>query len=121
MCKAASFHEWMVMVDRYSSDCFLLNIISLEKMDLPPREDVPYQFWILSAPPTDDNCIVGFIGEDSHSITFCHPGDGKWVEHTFEPEIGTLRGYTICKGEIYCHGLQHGQANLVRDTGHCGS
>ncbi|KAF7152528.1 hypothetical protein RHSIM_Rhsim01G0011100 [Rhododendron simsii] len=109
----ASFHEWMVMVDDYSSDCFLLNIISLKKIDLPPWERVRYQFWILSAPPTDDNCIVGFVGEDSHSITFCRPGDGKWVVHMFEPDIGSLYRYTICKGEIYCHGRQYNWDNLV--------
>ncbi|KAE9462471.1 hypothetical protein C3L33_05620, partial [Rhododendron williamsianum] len=106
----ASFHEWMVMVDDYSSDCFLLNMISLEKVDLPPWEFIPHKFWILSAPPTDDNCIVGFVSEDEQCITFCCPGDGEWAEHMFEPDIGPLMGYTVCKGELYFLGLQE---NLV--------
>ncbi|KAI8570118.1 hypothetical protein RHMOL_Rhmol01G0008700 [Rhododendron molle] len=71
----------MVIVDDYSSDCFLLNIISQKKIDLTPWEKVPYQLWVLSAPPTDDNCIVGFVGEDSHSITFCRTSDVEWAEH----------------------------------------
>ncbi|KAI8570115.1 hypothetical protein RHMOL_Rhmol01G0008400 [Rhododendron molle] len=106
----ASFREWMVMVDNYSSDCFLLNMISLEKVDLPPWQFVRHRFWILSAPPKDDNCIVGFVGEDGQCITFCRPGDGEWAEHIFEPEIGPLKTYTICKGEIYLYGIE---GNLV--------
>lgn len=108
----ASFHEWMVMVDYYSPDCFLWNLISLEKIDLPSWESGQFRFCILSAPPTDDNCIVGFVGAESQvdgtesqRITFCRPGDSKWVEHMFEPGIPILLGYTMCKGVIYCHGI----------------
>ncbi|KAH7860620.1 hypothetical protein Vadar_015631 [Vaccinium darrowii] len=111
----ASFHEWMVMADYYSSDCFLLNLISLERINLPSWESRHCKFCILSAPPTDDNCIVGFVSKESEWIMFCRPGDCEWVKHIFEPGIPILLGYTIYKGEIYCHGIAKRGALVILD------
>ncbi|KAH0632488.1 hypothetical protein KY284_035274 [Solanum tuberosum] len=57
----ASAQEWLVLEDFDSTDCFLWNPISNDKIQLPP---LPYNhnlLCLLSAPPNDPQCRVLFL------------------------------------------------------------
>ncbi|KAG5584206.1 hypothetical protein H5410_044640 [Solanum commersonii] len=57
----ASAQEWLVLEDFDSTDCYLWNPISNDKIQLPP---LPYNhklLCLLSAPPNDPQCRVLFL------------------------------------------------------------
>ncbi|KAH0634724.1 hypothetical protein KY284_037510 [Solanum tuberosum] len=57
----ASAQEWLVLEDFDSTDCYLWNTISNNKIQLPP---LPYNhnlLCLLSAPPNDPQCRVLFL------------------------------------------------------------
>ncbi|KAK2999421.1 hypothetical protein RJ639_006646 [Escallonia herrerae] len=100
----ASFFGWMVMLDRKSKSCFLLNPTSMEKINLPPWKLPVVQTCVITSSPTDPNCIVAFLDNEEPYITFCRPGEDRWVEQDYGTSLyenDTLHAVTVCKGSIY--------------------
>ncbi|KAJ4974877.1 hypothetical protein NE237_008051 [Protea cynaroides] len=89
-------HGWLVLLDADNSDCFLLNPVSMEKIQLPPVE---FSFCICvlsSAPDNPNGCFIVFI--DYKYLMFCQPGDDIWNIEELEYEIMCAIGY---EGNIY--------------------
>ncbi|OMO65518.1 hypothetical protein COLO4_31188 [Corchorus olitorius] len=67
---------WYLLVDRVSSDnCLLLNLASMETIQLPPLNMKDFTFCILTAPPHDPNSYIVFIHRSYKELMFCHPRD----------------------------------------------
>lgn len=110
---AACMHGWVVLVDsswdNHPCDCFLLNPISMQKIQLPTL--VPkFRNFVLSLAPDDPNCIAMVFycfkaGE--FRLLFCKPGADKWrsQEFTFRDEeydmVDYPAGVGVYNGEIY--------------------
>uniref|UniRef100_M1D9G8 KIB1-4 beta-propeller domain-containing protein n=1 Tax=Solanum tuberosum TaxID=4113 RepID=M1D9G8_SOLTU len=64
LCNAiirASAQEWLVLEDFDSTDCYLWNPISNDKIQLPPPPYNDNLECLLSAPPNDPQCRVLFL------------------------------------------------------------
>ncbi|KAH0632453.1 hypothetical protein KY284_035239 [Solanum tuberosum] len=62
--------EWLVLEDFDSSDCYLWNAISNDKIQLPPLPYDDQLLCLLSAPPNDPECRILFlIHETTHPDT----------------------------------------------------
>ncbi|KAI8544183.1 hypothetical protein RHMOL_Rhmol08G0276000 [Rhododendron molle] len=73
-------HGWLVLFDYTSDDCFLLNPVSMEKImlpELPPA--LSFDTCILSAPPTDPECVVILVTTERHAL-FLQLGESGWTE-----------------------------------------
>ncbi|KAG5628832.1 hypothetical protein H5410_000549 [Solanum commersonii] len=57
----ASAQEWLVLEDFDSTDCYLWNPISNDKIQLPPFPNNDKLLCLLSAPPNDPRCRVLFL------------------------------------------------------------
>ncbi|KAJ6682992.1 hypothetical protein OIU74_021111 [Salix koriyanagi] len=87
---ATCSHGCLVLVHNNRDDCFLLNPISMQKIQLPPRKPIPFNCCFLTLPPDDPNCIIvlfGIIGNHLHYFMFCKPGDIAWTKHDLELPI----------------------------------
>ncbi|KAJ6305872.1 hypothetical protein OIU78_021240 [Salix suchowensis] len=87
---ATCSHGWLVLVHNNRDDCFLLNPISMQKIQLPPRKPIPFNCCFLTLPPDDPNCIIvffGIIGNHLYYFMFCKPGDIAWTKHDLELPI----------------------------------
>ncbi|GKV08986.1 hypothetical protein SLEP1_g20552 [Rubroshorea leprosula] len=114
---------WLVLGDDQSHDCFLLNPVSMQKIQLPSYS-LDYNFCLLTSPPEQPNCLVLFITCETirrsgvfisvnMSFRFCHPGDHNWVELKREPveDRGQLIISATCfDGRIY---LLNSSGNFV--------
>ncbi|XP_057969394.1 F-box/kelch-repeat protein At1g57790-like [Malania oleifera] len=106
MCQkyiCASCHGWLVIMDINSDDFFLLNPVSMEKIELPPWNSFTLESCVLSLPPSNPNCIVvvfaASLGEPY--IRFCRPGDCRWTDCELGSLLEMLRFPTTCNGKIY--------------------
>nr|GMC68891.1 F-box/kelch-repeat protein At1g57790-like [Ipomoea batatas]GME17858.1 F-box/kelch-repeat protein At1g57790-like [Ipomoea batatas] len=95
-------HGWMVMrnPNRNSRVCFLLNLATMEKIMLPPLKLKTWKSCILSSPPSDPTCIVGFFY--LNRFKFWHLGEKIWREHTFNVENDAIDHTVYCEGKFYC-------------------
>ncbi|KAH0632813.1 hypothetical protein KY284_035599 [Solanum tuberosum] len=60
--------EWLVLQSIYSTDCYLWNLISNDKIQLPPLPECTILECLLSAPPNDPECHVLFLIEETETI-----------------------------------------------------
>ncbi|KAG5529711.1 hypothetical protein RHGRI_030178 [Rhododendron griersonianum] len=100
---------WLVLEDRNSDECFLFNLVSMEKIQLPLRESI-YDICVLTSPPSDQTCRVVFISNKNHSLVFCRPGDRDFDEQTLE-RGDDLECATAFEGKFY--GLRKDYKTLV--------
>ncbi|KAK2994920.1 hypothetical protein RJ640_004474 [Escallonia rubra] len=76
----------------------------MEKINLPPWKLPAVQTCVITSPPTDANCIVAFLDYEEPYITFCRPGEVRWVEQDYGTSLyedDTLHAVTVSKGSIY--------------------
>ena len=97
---ACSSYGWLILEDLDSDDCFLLNLLSMEKIQLPPM-DLDYEVCILSLPPSDPNCYVLFVTNDF--LLSWQPGDNEFVRKDFQIEVEFIDWASIIvhQGQIY--------------------
>ncbi|EOY10059.1 Uncharacterized protein TCM_025447 [Theobroma cacao] len=88
---------WLVLVDRVSPNCFLLNLSSMETIQLPPL-NFKLAIGILTAPPSDPNCRILLI-DGNHDFIFCSPGDSEFSKQKVEDFLYSM---TTLGGKIYC-------------------
>ncbi|KAF7136142.1 hypothetical protein RHSIM_Rhsim08G0204900 [Rhododendron simsii] len=96
-------HGWLVLFDYTSDDCFLLNPVSMEKIMLPELPPAPlnsFDTCILSAPPTDPECVVILVTTDSHAL-FLRLGESRWTEQYLRSEREVFRQAAVCGRKIY--------------------
>ncbi|CAI9113918.1 OLC1v1014623C1 [Oldenlandia corymbosa var. corymbosa] len=114
----ASYQGWLVVVDPDTRECMLLNLASMEQINLPriigsdfsnlniaPTEetakvidDYMHGNCVITAPPTSANCVVGFFVDYRPSAAIWRPGQEKWTTHDFGDELGAL---AVCNNMIY--------------------
>lgn len=100
---------WLVLEDLNSDECFLFNLVSMEKIQLPLRESI-YDICVLTSPPSDQTCRVVFISNKNNSLVFCRPGASEFDEQTLE--LGDdLECATAFEGKFY--GLRKDYKTLV--------
>ncbi|KAK2966917.1 hypothetical protein RJ640_000545 [Escallonia rubra] len=76
----------------------------MEKINLPPWKLPVVQTCVITSSPTDPNCIVAFLDNEEPYITFCRPGEDRWVEQDYGTSLyedDMLHAVTVCKGSIY--------------------
>lgn len=59
--------EWLVLQSIYSSECYLWNLISNDKIQLPPLPECTILECLLSAPPNDPECQLLFLIEENET------------------------------------------------------
>lgn len=96
-------HGWLVLFEFESNECFLLNPVSMEKIMLPKLPPAfSFSTCILSAPPTDPECIVIFESTENPSVIFLRLGESSvWTEQYSGSDGGSFRGAAMCGGRIY--------------------
>ncbi|KAI8536520.1 hypothetical protein RHMOL_Rhmol10G0263800 [Rhododendron molle] len=100
---------WLVLEHNDSDECFLFNLVSLEKIQLPLRESI-FDLCVLTSPPSDPKCRIVFISNKNHSLFFCRPGDSEFDEQTLE-RGDDLECATAFEGKFY--GLRKDYKTLV--------
>ncbi|KAL3743583.1 hypothetical protein ACJRO7_018801 [Eucalyptus globulus] len=95
---ATSSREWLFVEDRDSDDCSLWNPASLEKIRLPPLEDLACSSCFLSSSPSDPQSFVLVVDVRKNVIGYCKPGEDTFRRHNVEPSISRA---TIFKEEIF--------------------
>ncbi|KAI8544168.1 hypothetical protein RHMOL_Rhmol08G0275000 [Rhododendron molle] len=99
-----SSHGWLVLWDFISSDCSLLNPVSMENIALPPLPPaLSFMTCILSSPPTDPECVLIFFKNESPSVFFLRLGESKWTAQDLTSAEEKFKHSTVCGGKI--HGL----------------
>ncbi|XP_050207922.2 uncharacterized protein LOC126657298 [Mercurialis annua] len=102
--------EWLVILSNKTSDCFLLNPTSMERILLPQWDSFHYDVCILTLSPDDPDCLVSFFGRRSDeaeeyggSIMFCKVGDDKWTIEALSKEEENRRVLKVTShnGKIY--------------------
>ncbi|KAF8017059.1 hypothetical protein BT93_H2312 [Corymbia citriodora subsp. variegata] len=97
--RATSSREWLFLEDQYSDDCCLWNPASLEKIRLPPLEDLACSYCFFSSPSlSDPQSYVVVVDTGENTIGYCKPGDDAFKRHKVEPYIGCA---AMFKGEIF--------------------
>lgn len=102
---------WLVLEGRYSDECSLFNLVSMEEIQLPERES-DYDECVLTSPPSDQNCWVVFTSNKNQSLVFCRPGDSEFVEQSLE-DGDYLSCSTSFEGKFY--GLRQDNTLVVLD------
>ncbi|XP_022720195.1 uncharacterized protein LOC111278024 [Durio zibethinus] len=96
---------WLVLLDLVSSDCSLLNLISMETIQLPPF-NMKFDTCILTAPPSDPNCHILFFNYIEDEFIFCFPGACEFSKQKLEDDVvisvTTFGGKTYCISSEYC-------------------
>lgn len=96
-----SCHGWLVLLDKESFNCFLLNPVSMEKIMLPQVSQViPFITCILSSAPTGPDCAVIFLRSKTPCVTFLRLGESEWIEQDLISEE-IIRQAIVCGGKIY--------------------
>ncbi|EOY10057.1 Uncharacterized protein TCM_025442 [Theobroma cacao] len=78
-------------------DCFLLNLASMETIQLPPL-NLDMAVGILTTPPSDPNCRILFI-DGNDDLIICSPGDSEYSKQKMEDPVLTM---TRFGGKTYC-------------------
>uniref|UniRef100_M0ZS33 KIB1-4 beta-propeller domain-containing protein n=1 Tax=Solanum tuberosum TaxID=4113 RepID=M0ZS33_SOLTU len=61
--------EWLLLESIYSSDCYLWNLISNDKIHLPPLPtECEIMMCLLSAPPHDPECQILFLIKETENV-----------------------------------------------------
>ncbi|KAL6657230.1 hypothetical protein ACP70R_005010 [Stipagrostis hirtigluma subsp. patula] len=99
-CLACFQGEWLLMFDEDTSECFLLSLISLSKISLPPllTSVEPLSGCALSSSPTLPGCTVMFSTFLENYLVYCRLGDEEWWELPDE----TDDTYDAIIGDIVC-------------------
>ena len=84
-------NKWLVLKDFDSNDYFLLNLVSMENIQLPPIEDLEYRAYILWVGPNDPNCHLLFVSD--YFLLSWQSGDDEFVRKIFNTETG-FNGFT---------------------------
>ncbi|XP_077235733.1 F-box/kelch-repeat protein At1g57790-like isoform X2 [Tasmannia lanceolata] len=102
-----SSHGWLLMLDENSDESFLLNPITMQKIQLPSIESDQITFWILSSPPTDPDSIVIVVA--SNLLLFCQIDNPKWIRQVYEHEENNhITNVINCSGKLYALTFQKG-------------
>ncbi|KAL7240743.1 hypothetical protein ACSBR2_006401 [Camellia fascicularis] len=94
-----SSYGWLVLENLDSDECFLLNLVSMDKIQLPLREST-YDFCVLTLPPSDPDCRVIFISNNNHSLIFCRPSDNEFNELVLDSQ-DCFHCATSFEGKLY--------------------
>ncbi|XP_058078795.1 uncharacterized protein LOC131227105 isoform X1 [Magnolia sinica] len=104
----ASCYGWLVMLNKTSDDLFLLNSVSLQKIQLPClSESYSFNLCVLSSPPTDPDCVILCIVFSTDFFIYCHPGDDKWIKlkYRIPKKEASFRQLVSCNGKLYTYGF----------------
>ncbi|KAK3139287.1 hypothetical protein QOZ80_5AG0380730 [Eleusine coracana subsp. coracana] len=105
-CLSCLLGEWLVMLDEDTMECFMMSLVSLSKISLPPLPSYvtpPLEklcTCALSSSPTLPDCTIMFTATEDNSdddddicyMLYCCPGDEDWYE-LYAQSDGTY--YTI--------------------------
>ncbi|KAF8765444.1 hypothetical protein HU200_008589 [Digitaria exilis] len=76
-CLACLEGEWLFMLEEDTSQCFLLSLSSLRKIQLPPLlTPVELRSRCAISSPTPPECIV--FSTNGDYLVYCRPGDEEW-------------------------------------------
>ncbi|XP_022718508.1 uncharacterized protein LOC111276861 [Durio zibethinus] len=96
---------WLVLLDLVSFDCSLLNLISMETIQLPPF-NMKFDTCILTALPSDPNCRILFFNLIEDEFLFCSLDDCEFSKQKLEDDdvisVTTFGGKTYCISSEYC-------------------
>ncbi|XP_030440885.2 uncharacterized protein LOC115662939 [Syzygium oleosum] len=95
---ATSSREWLFVEDQDSGDCCLWKPASLEKIRLPPTEDLVFSCCFLSSSPSDPQSHVLLVDLGEDVVAFCKPGEDAFKRHKVEPYISCA---AMFKGQIF--------------------
>ncbi|PIA51520.1 hypothetical protein AQUCO_01100401v1 [Aquilegia coerulea] len=100
-----SCYGWLILQNNYSTQCYLFNPTSSEKIDLPPLIHKSFDFGVLTYSPTDPSCVIVLVSKKKYSIIFCRIGDDTWSEQNLKQEGekvgGSDIGVTSFEGKVY--------------------
>ncbi|XP_058079532.1 uncharacterized protein LOC131227747 [Magnolia sinica] len=102
----ACCYGWLVMLNKTSDDLFLLNAVSLQKIQLPYfSEDYSLRDCVLSSPPTDPDCVILCIVCSTDFFIYCHPGGDKWIKRKYgiPKEEASIWELLSCNGKLYTY------------------
>ncbi|XP_050221463.1 uncharacterized protein LOC126671720 [Mercurialis annua] len=118
---------WLVLLDKYSDDCFLFNPTSMLRIQLPPCGSLRSQeyYCLLTAPPTDSNCVILFSTNPADSIVsfqFLKLGDTRWSFQDLQfpsdsDQPGIVSNLVSCQGKVYAHAWPENVFSLAVDAG----
>ncbi|KAL3619525.1 hypothetical protein CASFOL_037095 [Castilleja foliolosa] len=97
----ASTHGWLVLVDKFTGDCFLWK--SSKDLIVLPRLQHSYLYkkCVLSKPPTEPDCHILFISAGAKRQAFCKIGDVEFVYQPPLEEDCRLIAIASFQGKIY--------------------
>ncbi|KAJ3681666.1 hypothetical protein LUZ60_014239 [Juncus effusus] len=105
-------HEWLIAEDLDSKEFILLNPISMEQINIPPPPPLPqpemhkleiYKSCNITAPPTDQDCLLFLCMEGCPFMKVYHLLEKKWYVWELDikgPERG-LRNVVVFNGCIF--------------------
>nr|POF07601.1 hypothetical protein CFP56_59463 [Quercus suber] len=108
-----STNEWLLLNDLDSKDLSLLNLLSLEVVQLPRLKSFTNSDVCILSPPTSESnqdCYVMIIHRSPCRFYFCQPGDEECSEQDFEfdleeqeYEFGAMGIFaaTMFRGKVY--------------------
>ena len=101
ICHSCSSYGWLVLKDYTSHDCSLLNLVSMEMIELPPIEYSTSEYCILWLPPSDPNSHLLVVYKDF--LMLWRPGDTEFVrkEFLFDVEFNSFSTINVHEGNIY--------------------
>ncbi|KAL4605590.1 hypothetical protein ACB092_09G040400 [Castanea dentata] len=85
-----STNEWLLLNDLDSKDLSLLNLLSMEVVQLPRLESFTNSDVCILCPPTSESnqdCYVMIIDRSPCKFYFCQPGDEEFSEQEFEFDL----------------------------------
>ena len=103
-----STNEWLLLNDLDSKDLSLLNLLSMEVVQLPRLESFKDSDVCILSPPTSESnqdSYVMIIHRSPCTFYFCQPGDEEFSEQEFEfdLEFGAMgiSAATMFRGKVY--------------------
>lgn len=122
-----SSQGWLLIYEYETSNCFLLNPISRQQVQLPSlelEESTENCKFVLSSSPISSYCRVVFADFDGKRLLFCKlapSNDSKWVSYDYSDQFDEtdeladgLADVTFSNGQFY--GLAHQSHILTIDT-----
>ena len=98
----SSSHGWLVLKDLSSQDCFFLNPMTLEKIQLPSLHGFKMLSCSLSSPPTNTKSCLFFICEGNRFLFRLHGDINFHVRNiVLEDEDDVLKLAVFFKGRFY--------------------
>ncbi|KAG2660349.1 hypothetical protein PVAP13_1KG433705 [Panicum virgatum] len=90
-CLASLEGDWLVMLDEATGECFLLSLVSVRRIQLPPLlKPVEELGGCALSSPTPPDCTIVFSTSYRNYLLYCRPGDKEWRELPVESD-GTYR------------------------------